>query len=55
MKIDVPERFAAPLPRKDILAICVYLNRSHGTKAVDACVNGPGVFLDRVADAARMQ
>jgi len=43
------------LPRRDILAICVYLNRNNGTKAVDACVTGDGVFLDKVADAARMQ
>jgi hypothetical protein len=43
------------LPRRDILAICVYLNRNNGTKAVDACVTGHGVFLDKVADAARMQ
>ena len=43
------------LPRRDILAICVYLNRSRGTKAVDACVTSPGVHLDKLAGAARMQ
>ena len=55
MKVDVPGYFAGPLPRRDIVAICVYLNRSKGPKAVDACVAGPGLFLDKVADAARMQ
>ena len=43
------------IPRRDIIAICSYLNRNNGTKAVDACVSGPGAFLDRLADAARMQ
>lgn len=43
------------LPRRDILAICAYLNRQNGVKAVDACVSRSGVFLDKVADAARMQ
>ncbi len=43
------------LPRRDILAICVYLNRHKGTKAVDACVGQPDAFLDRLAAAARMQ
>jgi len=43
------------MQRRDILAICVYLNRAKGTKSVDACVSGPGMFLDKVADAARMQ
>ena len=53
-----PAAFRSPsdqLPRRDILAICVYLNRNNGTKAVDACVTRRGVFLDKVADAARMQ
>jgi hypothetical protein len=44
-----------PLPRRDIVAICVYLNRNGGPKAVDACVSKPGVFLDKLAAAARMQ
>ena len=55
MKVDVPHYFARPLPRRDILAICVYLNRSKGPRAVDACVTSRGIFLDKVADAARMQ
>jgi hypothetical protein len=43
------------LPRRDILAICIYLNRNNGRKAVDACVSSPRVFLDKLTDAARMQ
>jgi len=43
------------LPRRDILAICVYLNRNNGTKSVDACVSNPAVHLDRLTAAARMQ
>lgn len=43
------------LPRRDIVAICVYLNRNNGTKAVDACVTNPAVNLDRLTAAARMQ
>jgi hypothetical protein len=45
----------AQLPRRDILAICVYLNRNHGPKSVDACVSRPEYFIDRLAAAARMQ
>lgn len=45
----------APLPRKDILAICAYLNRHNGPRAVDSCVSRPGFHLDRLAAAARMQ
>lgn len=55
MKIEVPGYFAGPLPRRDILAICTYLNRARGPKAVDPCVAGQSIFLDKVADAARMQ
>ncbi len=44
-----------PLPRRDILAICVYLNRNGGTKAIDACVGGPDTVLEKLAAAARMQ
>lgn len=46
---------SGPLPRRDILAICVYLNRGNGTKAVDACVSGTDSLLERLAAAARMQ
>ena len=54
MKIDIPGSFAGPLPRRDILAICVYLNRSK-RRSVDASASTAAIFLDRVADAARMQ
>jgi len=43
------------LPRRDIVAICVYLNRHNGTRAVDACVSNPGAHLDKLTAAARMQ
>ena len=43
-----------PLPRRDILAICVYLNRGN-RKAVDACVSAPDAILEKLAAAARMQ
>ena len=46
---------SGPLPRRDILAICVYLNRGNGTKAVDACVGGAESLLEKLAAAARMQ
>ena len=58
MRNSVPKigSFSDPLPRRDILAICVYLNRGRGgTKAVDTCVNGPNSLLDRLAAAAGMQ
>ena len=44
-----------PLPRRDILAICVYLNRNNGTKPVDACVNRLRLMLEKIVAAARMQ
>jgi hypothetical protein len=55
MKTSAPRSLADPLPRRDILAICVYLNRHDGRKSVDSCVSKPGVFLDKLAAAARMQ
>ena len=55
MKTQAPRSLTDPLPRRDIVAICVYLNRRDGTKAVDACVSKPNVFLDRLTAAARMQ
>lgn len=55
MKTGIPHYCAGSLPRRDILAICVYLNRSNGPKSVDACVADRGISLDKVADAARMQ
>ena len=51
MKADVPSNLALPLPRRDIVAICTYLNRSRPQR-----VDRPRtVCLDKVADAARMQ
>jgi hypothetical protein len=55
MRTPARPLLTGPLPRRDILAICVYLNRANGPKAVDACVSKPGVFLDKLAAAARMQ
>jgi len=55
MKTEPLRSIADALPRRDIIAICVYLNRHNGTKAVDACVSNPGVYLDRLTTAARMQ
>ena len=55
MKTAAFRSLSDQLPRRDILAICVYLNRSNGTKAVDTCVTRRGVFLDEIVDAARMQ
>ncbi|MCL6729750.1 hypothetical protein [Sphingomonas hankyongi] len=55
MKSSTIRSLSDPLARRDIVAICVYLNRTRGTKAVDACVTNPGVHLDRLTAAARMQ
>lgn len=55
MKTSAPRPLMDPLPRRDILAICVFLNRNNGPKSVDSCVSKPGVFLDKLAAAARMQ
>jgi hypothetical protein len=46
---------ADSLPRRDIIAICAYLNRANGTKAVDAYVSNPTVHLEKLTAAARMQ
>jgi hypothetical protein len=55
MKTALSSTLTGPLPRRDIVAICVYLNRNNGTKAVDACVGGHDSILERLAAAARMQ
>ena len=47
-------RIISALPRRDILAICAYLNRNT-TRPVDRCSADPDTFLDRLAAAARMQ
>ena len=48
------ERIVGPLPRKDILAVCAFLNRQPPRKA-QATGDGAECFLDRLAAAARMQ
>ena len=55
MNPPLPRSLTGPLPRRDIVAICVYLNRNNGPKSVDACVGGSDPFLERIAAAARMQ
>jgi hypothetical protein len=52
MKTGRHNAFAASLPRRDIVAICAYLNRHKGAKAIDGCVSG---HFDKLTDAARMQ
>jgi hypothetical protein len=48
------ERILGPLPRKDILAVCSFLNRRPGTRAIDR-LEADETLLDRLAAAARMQ
>jgi len=55
MKSDRRDAYAASLPRRDIVAICAYLNRHAATKAVDGSVSGSPVHLDKLTRAARMQ
>ena len=48
------ERIVGPLPRKDILAVCAFLNRQPSRKT-DTPGDAAESFLDRLAAAARMQ
>ncbi|MCH8614505.1 hypothetical protein LZ016_00070 [Sphingomonas sp. SM33] len=48
------ERTFGPLPRKDILAVCSFLNRRPAARATST-IDGPEFFLERLAAAARMQ
>ena len=48
------ERIVGPLPRRDILAVCAFLNRSPSGRRVDECCAAENL-LDRLAAAARMQ
>jgi hypothetical protein len=48
------DRTFGPLPRKDILAVCSFLNRRPGARAIGTS-EGPEFFLERLAAAARMQ
>ncbi len=49
------ERIVGPLPRKDILAVCAFLNRSPSLRRPDECCATAENLLDRLAAAARMQ
>lgn len=49
------ERIFGPLPRRDILAICAFLNRSEPARRVDECSVAEESMLNRLAAAARMQ
>jgi hypothetical protein len=55
MKSNRQDIYAASLPRRDIVAICAYLNRHSATKAVDGTISGSPVHLDKLTRAARMQ
>jgi hypothetical protein len=47
---------AAPLPRRDLVAVFAYIGRQRGpARCVDGSFEGPDAFLDRLAAAARMQ
>jgi hypothetical protein len=48
------ERIVGPLPRKDILAVCSFLNRRPPSRTMDL-FDGHETFLERLAAAARMQ
>lgn len=48
-------RLCAPLPRRDILAVCAFLNRARTAPQAVAGGDGPEGHLDRLAAAARMQ
>ena len=48
-------RLMSPLPRRDILAICAFLNRRFADAAVAGAKIGAEIELDRLAAAARMQ
>lgn len=49
------ERIVGPIPRKDILAVCAYLNRRPAERRIDERCTEAETFLDRLAAAARMQ
>jgi len=48
-------RISGPLPRRDILAVCAYLNRNNAGRRVASYAADPETMLDRLAAAARMQ
>lgn len=49
------DRISGPIPRRDILAVCAYLNRRPESGNAEARREGPEAILDRLAAAARMQ
>jgi hypothetical protein len=49
------ERIVGPLPRRDILAVCAFLNRRPANRKTEMNGDGAESFLDRLAAAARMQ
>ena len=49
------ERLFGRLPRRDILAVCAYLNRKPSPSRVDCHWEDSAAFLGRLAAAARMQ
>ena len=48
-------RITGPLPRRDLLAICAYLNRRPAARPAETRGIDTDGFLDRLAAAARMQ
>ena len=48
-------RITGPLPRRDIMAICAYLNRNSAGGRADTHSTDAETLLDRLAAAARMQ
>ena len=49
------ERIVGPLPRRDILAVCAFLNRGPARRRVEECMASADHLLNRLAAAARMQ
>jgi hypothetical protein len=49
------ERIVGPLPRRDILAICAFLNRAPSVRRFYECRAASDDFLHQLAAAARMQ
>ena len=56
MKTIAIDAGAAPLPRRDLVAIFAYIGRQRGpAKCVDGSFENADAYLDRLAAAARMQ
>ena len=53
--VNRDSRIRGPIPRRDILAVCAYLNRNNAGRRVDSYATDPEALLDRLAAAARMQ